>query len=51
MKLICIKTRLGVDLSGAQLIINNRPYTVGGKAKEEFKDGLLWQWWIILEDS
>lgn len=51
MELICIKSRSGVDLSGAQLSFDNRPFTVGGLAKQEFKDGLLWQWWIILEDS
>lgn len=51
MKLICVKTPCGIDLLGAKLSIDGHDMEVCGLAKQEYKDGLLWQWWIVMPDE
>ena len=50
-KLIRIKTRYGADLMGAQLIIDDKAWVVCGLAKQEYRNNLIWQWWIIMPDT
>ena len=51
MKTLITKTKTGIDLLDTQLAIDNSYYTVGGKIKEEFHDGLLYQWWILIDEK
>lgn len=52
MKLICIKSVYGVDLPlNAKLSIDGNEMEVCGLAKQEYKDGLLSQWWIVMPDE
>ena len=48
MRTICIRSRKGVDLLQAVIEMNGRPMEVCGLAKESYKDGYLWQWWILM---
>lgn len=49
MRTICLKTPLGVDLLHAILTINGRDLEFCGLADQKYKDGLLWQWWIVMD--
>lgn len=52
MKLICIKSRTGVDLPlDTTLEINGQAMTVMGLARTEVIDGLVWQWWIVENET
>lgn len=51
MKLICIKSPNGVELLGVQLSIDGNNMEVLGLAKQEYKDGLLYQYWIVEEQK
>ena len=48
MTIICVKSSRGIDLLGAQITINDQDMEVCGLARQEYKDGLLWQWWLLL---
>lgn len=50
-KLICIKTRYGADLMDAQIFIDDRAWVVCALAKQEYRNGWLWQYWIIMPDK
>ena len=50
-KLIRIKSRYGADLMDAQIFMDNKPWTVCGLAKQEYRNGFIWQWWIIMPDK
>lgn len=51
MTVICILSSQGVDLLNKRIIIDDRVMELCGLAREEYKDGLLWQWWIAMEDE
>ena len=51
MKLICIKTKYGVDLLGAIISIKGNNVEVLVLAKQEYKNDLLWQWWIVMDQK
>jgi hypothetical protein len=45
---LCIKTRYGADLLGAQITLDSKPWEVCALAKQEYRNGWIWQWWIIM---
>jgi hypothetical protein len=48
MKLICVKSEYGVCIPlNTSIIIDNNELEVLGLAKQEERDGLIWQWWIV----
>jgi hypothetical protein len=50
MKIICIKSHYGVNLPlNTQISIDSHNMEVCGIAKQEYKDGLLYQYWIVEE--
>lgn len=52
MNIICIKTKLGIDLPvDTQILIDDQHYSVMGLAREEEKDGLICQWWIVSNET
>lgn len=51
MRTICIISSRRIDLLNARIIINDRVMELCGLAREEYKDGQLWQWWIAMEDG
>ena len=50
-KLIRIKSRYGADFMDAQIFMDNKPWTVCALAKQEYRNGFIWQWWIIMPDK
>ena len=52
MKLMLTKSRTGFDLPvDTTLEINGQAMTVMGLAKTEVIDGLVWQWWIVENET
>ena len=49
MRTICVKTPHGLDLLHAWIILGGEEMEVCGLARQEYVDGLLWQWWILME--
>ena len=47
-KLITIKTKYGADLMGAQIFLDNKAWEVCALAKQEYRNGWLWQCWIVM---
>ena len=47
-KLVTIKTRYGADLMGAQIFMDNKKWEVCALAKQEYRNGWLWQYWIVM---
>ena len=50
-KLFLVKTRYGADLLGAELLFEDGTWTVCGLAKQEYRNSIIWQWWIIVKDD
>lgn len=51
MKLLCTVTKHGLNLPlHARLSIDGQVMTVLGLAKQEERDGQIWQWWIVAEE-
>ena len=50
-KLIRTKTRYGVDLMGAQILFEDKAWTVCALAKQEYRNNFIWQWWIVMPDK
>ena len=51
MKTITTKTKLGLNLWGAELLIDGKRYTIGGAAKTEIEGPYIKQWWILIEEG
>ena len=47
-KLVTIKTRYGADLMGAKIFMDNKAWEVCALAKQEYRNGWLWQYWIVM---
>lgn len=47
-KLFTVKTRYGADLMDAQINLDGRAWIVCALAKQEFRNGWLWQYWIVM---
>lgn len=47
-KIVRIKSRHGADLLGAQMLMDDKNWEVCALAKQEIKNGWLWQWWIVM---
>ena len=47
-KLFLTKTKYGASLNGAELYFDDKPWEVCGLAKQELRNELLYQWWIIM---
>jgi hypothetical protein len=50
-KIIRIKSRYGADLMGAQIFMDNKAWEVCALAKQEYRNGWLWQYWIVMPDK
>lgn len=52
MKLILTKSRTGIDLPlDSKVEIDGQEMIVLGLAKTEVIDGLVWQWWIVENET
>ncbi len=49
MATICCKTNRGVDLLHVTLTIDDRELEICGLARQELRNGTLWQWWIVMD--
>lgn len=49
MTAICVISPQSVDLLNARIVIAGHEMEVCGLARQEYKDGLLRQWWIVME--
>ncbi len=49
MTIVRLKTPRDVDLLHGILSIHGKELEFCGLAREEYKDGMLWQWWIVMD--
>lgn len=48
VRLLCTKTQFGIDLPlNMEMTLGNRTMEVLGLAKQEYRDDIIWQWWIV----
>lgn len=48
MRLLCTKTQFGIDLPlNMEMTLGNCTMEVLGLAKQEYRDDMIWQWWIV----
>ena len=50
-KLIRTRSRYGIDLMDTQILLDGKAWKVCALAKQEYRNGFIWQWWIILPDK
>ena len=48
MKLLITKSKYGLDLPlNTTLSTDEAEFEILGLAKQEVRDGIVWQWWIV----
>lgn len=51
MGTLVTKSKLGLSLWGAELLVDGKRYTVDGPAKTEIQGPYIKQWWILIEEG
>ena len=49
MTILCVKTFEALDLLHAIFTINEHDLECCGLVKQQYKDGRLWQWWLLMD--
>ena len=49
MYIICLKSKQPLNLLDTVLTIGERELEFCGLARQELRDGRLWQWWIVMD--
>lgn len=50
MGMLVTRSKLGLSLWGAELLMDGKRYTIGGAAKTEIEGQYIKQWWILIEE-
>lgn len=51
MDMMVTKSKHGLNLWGAEILLEGKRYTIGGAAKTEIEGAYIKQWWILLEEG
>lgn len=51
MGMLVTKSKLGLSLWGAELLIDGKRYTISRAAKTEIEGQYIKQWWILVEEG
>ena len=50
MKMIVTKSKFGLNLWGAVILLDDRKFTIGGAAQTKIEGEYIYQWWILVEE-